>query len=141
MPDFKNSYIPKGEDQGLTKKQEQEIRELIAAALANWTGITRFRTIETTILTITDFTSSQHNHQNAAGGGQLTTAAISGQIAVAQGGSGSGSLTGILKGNGASAFTTITQLAGTKIYYVADSSGGAVTRKLTFIDGVLTAET
>lgn len=34
-----------------------------------------------------------------------------------------------------------TPLAGTKVYYVADSSGGAVTRKLTFIDGILTAET
>ena len=33
-----------------------------------------------------------------------------------------------------------TPLAGTKIYYVSDSSGGAVTRKLTFIDGILTSE-
>lgn len=32
-------------------------------------------------------------------------------------------------------------LAGTKIYYVADSSGGATTRKLTFTDGILTSET
>ena len=32
-------------------------------------------------------------------------------------------------------------LTGTKVYYVADSSGGAVTRKLTFTDGILTAET
>ena len=34
----------------------------------------------------------------------------------------------------------LTGLAGTKVYYVADSSGGAVTRKLTFTDGVLTSE-
>lgn len=34
-----------------------------------------------------------------------------------------------------------TPLAGTKVYYVSDSSGGAVTRKLTFIDGILTSET
>jgi len=34
-----------------------------------------------------------------------------------------------------------TPLAGTKIYYVSDSSGGAVTRKLTFTDGILTSET
>lgn len=34
-----------------------------------------------------------------------------------------------------------TPLAGTKVYYVADSSGGAVTRKLTFTNGILTAET
>ena len=33
-----------------------------------------------------------------------------------------------------------TPLSGTKVYYVADTSGGAVTRKLTFIDGILTAE-
>lgn len=34
-----------------------------------------------------------------------------------------------------------TPLAGTKVYYVSDTSGGAVTRKLTFVDGILTAET
>jgi hypothetical protein len=34
-----------------------------------------------------------------------------------------------------------TPLAGTKVYYVADSSGGSPTRKLTFIGGILTAET
>ena len=34
-----------------------------------------------------------------------------------------------------------TPLVGTKVYYVSDSSGGAVTRKLTFIDGILTSET
>lgn len=34
-----------------------------------------------------------------------------------------------------------TPLAGTKVYYVSDSSGGAVTRKLTFIDGILVSET
>ena len=62
-------------------------------------------------------------------------------ITVSEGGTGAITLTGILKGNGTSAITAITQLAGTKTYYVADSSGGAVTRKLTFTDGVLTAET
>ena len=34
-----------------------------------------------------------------------------------------------------------TPLAGTKVYYVSDTSGGAVTRKLTFTNGILTAET
>lgn len=34
-----------------------------------------------------------------------------------------------------------TPLAGTKIYFVSDTSGGAVTRKLTFTDGILTSET
>lgn len=32
-------------------------------------------------------------------------------------------------------------LAGSKVYYVSDTSGGAVTRKLTFVNGILTAET
>lgn len=32
-------------------------------------------------------------------------------------------------------------LSGSKVYYVADTSGGAVTRKLTFTDGILTSET
>ena len=34
-----------------------------------------------------------------------------------------------------------TPLAGTKVYYVADSSEGAATRKLTFTNGILTSET
>lgn len=34
-----------------------------------------------------------------------------------------------------------TPLAGTKVYYVADTSGGATTRKLTFVNGILTSET
>jgi len=33
-----------------------------------------------------------------------------------------------------------TGLAGTKVYYVSDTSGGAVTRKITFTDGILTSE-
>lgn len=34
-----------------------------------------------------------------------------------------------------------TPLQGTKIYYVSDSSGGTVNRKLTFINGILVSET
>ena len=34
-----------------------------------------------------------------------------------------------------------TPLAGTKVYYVSDTSGGTVDRKLTFTDGILTSET
>lgn len=34
-----------------------------------------------------------------------------------------------------------TPLAGRKIYYVANTSGGATTRKLTFQDGLLISET
>lgn len=37
--------------------------------------------------------------------------------------------------------TWVTPLAGTKVYYVSDSSGGTVNRKLTFTNGILTAET
>lgn len=118
------------------------MRELIAASLANWTGITRFRTIESTITTITDFTNSQHNHSNAANGGQLNgTNCFSTGVSVSNGGTGTNTLTGILKGNGAGAFTAVVPLAGTKTYWVSDTSGGAVNRKLTFVDGVLTAET
>lgn len=60
--------------------------------------------------------------------------------AVENGGTGSDSLTGILKGNGNNPFTVIVPLAGTKQYYVADSSGGTVNRRLTFLNGVLTSE-
>lgn len=142
MSDFKNNNLPRNNDQGLNEKQKLEIQELIAAALANWTGITRFRTIETVITIISDFTNAQHNHSNAAGGGQFNpNNAFSSAAGVPVGGTGATSLTGILKGNGAGAFTAVAPLAGTKVYYVADSSGGAVTRKLTFTDGVLTSET
>jgi hypothetical protein len=34
-----------------------------------------------------------------------------------------------------------TPLSGTKVYYVSDSSGGTVNRKLTFVNGILTSET
>ena len=34
-----------------------------------------------------------------------------------------------------------TPLAGTKVYYVSDTSGGVTDRKLTFIDGILVSET
>lgn len=34
----------------------------------------------------------------------------------------------------------VTPLAGTKVYYVSDTSGGAVNRKLTFTNGILTSE-
>lgn len=62
-------------------------------------------------------------------------------ITVSQGGTGAVTLTGILKGNGTSAITTVTPLAGTKVYWVSDSEGGGIDRKLTFTDGILTAET
>lgn len=131
--------LPKNQEKYMT---ELEVRELISASLANYTGTVRFRTVETSLVTVSDFTDSQHNHQNAAGGGQLNPSlALSSAVPVSLGGTGTNSLTGIVKGNGAGAFTTVVPLAGTKVYYVADSSGGAVTRKLTFVDGVLTSET
>lgn len=42
---------------------------------------------------------------------------------------------------GAWRYVPASGLSGTKVYYVSDTSGGAVTRKLTFTDGILTAET
>lgn len=153
---FKNYSLPQQSKQYMT---EEEVRELISASLSNWTGVTRFRTIESVITIIADFTQSQHNHQNAAGGGQLNpNLAFSSTLGVPGGGIGVNTLTGIAFGNGAGAFTAanitgilygngaslptaITPLAGTKVYYVSDTSGGAVTRKLTFTNGILTAET
>ena len=38
-------------------------------------------------------------------------------------------------------WTLTTGLNGTKVYYVSDTSAGAVTRKITFTNGLLTAET
>lgn len=134
---FNPDNLPSNKEKFMT---ELEVRELIAAALANYTGVVRFRNVTTTDVNISDFTNAQHTHTNTAGGGQLTDAAFSSVVTVPKGGSGANSLTGILKGNGASAFTAITPLSGTKVYYVSDTSGGAVTRKLTFTDGVLTAE-
>ena len=49
-------------------------------------------------------------------------------------------LTGVLRGS-AGTFSATAPLSGVKVYFVADSSGGAVTRKLTFNGGVLTLET
>lgn len=140
MADFQNYNIPQNNSDKFTSEQERQIRELIAASLANWTGVTRFRTIESVVTIITDFTDSQHNHTNTAGGGQLTDAALSSVVTVPKGGTGVNTLTGIAKGNGAGIFTAIVPLAGTKTYWVSDTSGGAVNRKLTFTDGILTAE-
>lgn len=50
-------------------------------------------------------------------------------------------VTGVLYGNGASPITSIPPLAGTKVYWVSDSSGGLINRKLTFQNGVLISET
>lgn len=134
---FNADNLPSPKEKFMT---ELEVRELISAALANYTGVVRFRNVTTTDVNISDFTNAQHTHTNSVGGGQLTDAALSSVVTVPKGGTGVNSITGILKGNGASLFTAITPLSGTKVYYVSDTSGGAVDRKLTFIDGVLTAE-
>jgi hypothetical protein len=54
--------------------------------------------------TIGSFTNSAHNHTNAAGGGQITDAALSSQVTVAKGGTGQVSLTahGVVIGEGTS---------------------------------------
>lgn len=138
---FKQNRLPSKNEKFMT---EEEVRELIAASLANWTGITRFRTIETSIVTLSDFTNSQHNHANAAGGGQLNPAtAFSAVVPVSLGGTGVATIASgsIPVGAGAGAITTQTTVsASAKVYYVSDTSGGAVTRKLTFTNGILSAE-
>jgi hypothetical protein len=143
MAEKQSQYnIPAESDRGLTNKQKLEIQELMAAALANWTGITRFRTIESVETTITDFTDAQHNHSGASGGGQLNpNNAFTTPVTVPNGGTGVNTISsgGILKGAGAGAITTVTPQAGTKTCYVATSSGGAVTTQITFTDGILTA--
>jgi hypothetical protein len=140
MAEFKNNNLLAPSKKFVT---EEEVREIIAAALANWTGVTRFRTIESVVTTITDFTNSQHNHTGSTGGGQLTDAALSTAVTVPKGGTGVNTLASgsILVGAGAGAVTTQTTVsAAAKVYYVSDTSGGAVTRKLTFTNGVLSAE-
>lgn len=145
MADFKNSNIPQENSEGLNDKQKLEIQELIAAALANWTGITRFRTVESVETTISDFTNAQHNHSGASGGGKFNpNNAFSSVVTVPNGGTGVNTLTSgsLILGQGAGAVSFQAPLsASAKVYYVSDTSGGAVTRKLTFTNGILTAET
>ncbi|HTE22284.1 MAG TPA: hypothetical protein VK674_04560 [Candidatus Limnocylindria bacterium] len=63
--------------------------------------------------TIASFANAGHNHQNAAGGGALSTAALtSGTLGVSRGGTGANTLTGLVVGNGTSPFTTTTAPAG-----------------------------
>jgi hypothetical protein len=50
-------------------------------------------------------------------------------------------ISGRLQTDGYNAVDGTAGLAGTKVYYVSDTSGGAVNRKLTFKDGLLVAET
>lgn len=144
MAEFKNSQIPQENAQGLNDRQKLEIQELIAAALANWTGITRFRTIESVVTTITDFTSAQHNHSNAAGGGKFNpNNAFTTPVTVPNGGTGVNTLTNnaILIGQAAGAVSSIVGKSGTFSFYVAATSGGAVTTKVDCDRGVITAVT
>jgi len=55
--------------------------------------------------TVTSFTNMNHTHVSAAQGGTLTDAALSAPVTVAKGGTGVGTLTGLIKGNGTAAFT------------------------------------
>jgi hypothetical protein len=49
--------------------------------------------------------------------------------------------TGILQGNADKTISGITPLSGTKTYYVSDTVGGTVNRKLAFYNGILISET
>ena len=123
---------------------EEEVRELIASSLANWTGITRFRTIESVVTTITDFTEAQHTHANAAGGGQFNpNNAFTTPVTVPNGGTGVNTLASgsLVVGAGAGNVTTLAGKTGTGSFYVAATSGGAVTTKVDWDRGVITAIT
>lgn len=144
MAEFKNSQIPQENAQGLNDRQKLEIQELIAAALANWTGITRFRTIESVVTTITDFTNAQHNHSGASGGGQFNpNNAFSSVVTVPNGGTGVNTLASgsLVVGAGAGNLTTLAGKSGTFSFYVAATSGGLVTTKVDCDRGVITAVT
>jgi hypothetical protein len=56
-------------------------------------------------------------------------------------GSGILDVSGTLQTDGYNAVDGTSALAGTKVYYVSDTSGGSPTRKLTFKDGLLVSET
>lgn len=58
-------------------------------------------------------------------------------LAVANGGTGAATLTGILKGNGTSAITAISQLSGNNTFWAANTSGGATTKGINITDGVV----
>lgn len=132
--------LPQNKEKYMT---ELEVRELIASSLANWTGVTRFRTIESVVTTISDFTNAQHNHSNAAGGGQFTDSALSSVVTVPKGGTGLNTITNnaVVVGQGAGAVSSIAGKSGTFSFYVAASSGGAVTTKVDCDRGVITAVT
>lgn len=73
-------------------------------------GTTDTQTLASKTLTlpiIGDYTNATHNHTNNAGGGTLTDAALSSAVTVAKGGTGAATLTGVVKGNGTSAFTVV----------------------------------
>lgn len=135
--------IPGGNTQGLTTEQERQVREIIAAALANYSGVVKFTTLQTTLISLSDFTNAQHNHQNTAGGGQLTDSALSTAVTVPKGGTGVNTITNnaIVVGQGAGSISTIVGKSGTGSFYVSASSGGAVTTRVDWDRGIITAIT
>lgn len=136
---FNPDNLPSNKEEFMT---ELQVRELIAAALANYTGVVRFRNTTITDVNIADFTNAQHTHSNAAGGGQLNLNNVSTTpLTVPNGGTGVNTLTGIAKGNGAAAFTAIVPLAGTGTFYASATSGGAVTVKFDYDSGIIIART
>jgi len=61
---------------------------------------------------IADFTNATHTHTGTASGGQLTDAALASAVTVPKGGTGATTLTGVVIGNGVSAFTAVAAPAG-----------------------------
>jgi hypothetical protein len=67
--------------------------------------------------TIASFANATHNHTNAAGGGQLTDAALSAAVSVSKGGTGLTSIAGlsVWVANSANTITTVTPAAGQSV--------------------------
>ena len=76
--------------------------------------------------TIGNLTNMQHAHTGASSGGTIAIADTTGTLAVGKGGSGATTLTGILKGNGTSAFTAVTAPSGA---IVGDTDSQTLTNK------------
>lgn len=88
---------------------------------SNFVGLTDSQVLTNKTLTtptIASFTNAQHNHTNAAGGGQLTDAALSTAVGVTKGGTGLTSLAqgDLIYGSAANTFSALTKDANATRY-------------------------